>query len=79
MKWHWPLADKQDSLEHGPAPDPRRRADARVAGLLAVSPGTPCLVMERRTRSGSYNVTHVCLTYPGDKHELVADFASATS
>ena len=50
-------------------------ADARAAELLAISPGTPCLVVERRTWSGGVYITHVRLTYPGDKHELVAEFA----
>lgn len=50
-------------------------ADSRVAGLLAIAPGTPCLVVERRTWSGGLYVTRVLLTYPGEKHELVAEFA----
>lgn len=50
-------------------------ADARAAELLAIAPGTPCLVVERRTWSGGIYITHVRLTYPGDKHELVAEFA----
>lgn len=50
-------------------------ADARAAELLAIAPGTPCLVVERRTWSGGLYVTHVRLTYPGEKHELVAEFA----
>ena len=50
-------------------------AEARVAGLLAVPPGAACLVVERRTWSGGAYVTHVRLTYPGEKHELVAEFA----
>ncbi len=50
-------------------------ADARAAGLLAIAPGTPCLVVERRTWSGGLYVTHVRLTYPGEMHELVAEFA----
>ena len=50
-------------------------ADARAAELLAIPLGTPCLVVERRTWSGGLYVTHVRLTYPGEKHELVAEFA----
>jgi len=50
-------------------------ADARVADLLAISPGTACLVVERRTWSGGAYVTHARLTYPGERHELVAEFA----
>lgn len=50
-------------------------ADARAAELLMIAPGTPCLVVERRTWSGGTYITHVRLTYPGDRHELVAEFA----
>jgi len=50
-------------------------ADIRAAELLAIAPGTPCLVVERRTWSGGLYVTHVRLTYPGEMHELVAEFA----
>ncbi|WP_411035322.1 histidine utilization repressor [Shinella sp. BYT-45] len=50
-------------------------ADARAAELLAIAPGTPCLVVERRTWSGGLYITHVRLTYPGEKHELIAEFA----
>lgn len=50
-------------------------ADARIAGLLAIAPGTACLVVERRTWSGGLYVTHARLTYPGERHELVAEFA----
>jgi GntR family histidine utilization transcriptional repressor len=50
-------------------------ADARAASLLQIAPATPCLVIERRTWSGGTHVTHVRLTYPGDRHELIAAFA----
>jgi GntR family histidine utilization transcriptional repressor len=50
-------------------------ADRAIAEALVVTPGTACLVIERRTRSGSTPITHVRLTYPGDRHELVAQFA----
>lgn len=50
-------------------------ADAHVAEKLAIAPGTACLVVERRTWSGGAYVTHVRLTYPGERHELVAEFA----
>ena len=50
-------------------------ADTRAAEHLAIAPGTPCLVVERRTWSGGLYVTHVRLTYPGEMHELVAEFA----
>lgn len=50
-------------------------AESRAAERLSIAPGTPCLVIERRTWSGGLYVTHVRLTYPGEKHELVAEFA----
>lgn len=50
-------------------------ANKLAAQALDISTGTACLVIERRTWSGRAPVTHVRLTYPGDRHELVAQFA----
>ncbi|MBM7328001.1 UTRA domain-containing protein [Agrobacterium sp. S2] len=50
-------------------------ADACTGGFLLVEPGTPYLVIERRTWTTGPCITHVQLTYPGEKHELVAEFA----
>lgn len=50
-------------------------ADPRVAELLRIAPAAACLVIERRTWSGGAYITHVRLTYPGESHELVAEFA----
>lgn len=50
-------------------------ADAEAAKGLDVDIGTACLVVERRTWSGAGPITHVRLTYPGDRHVLVARFA----
>jgi GntR family histidine utilization transcriptional repressor len=49
-------------------------ADRRVAEALAIPTGTACLVIERRTWNGQTYITHVKVTYPGDRHELVAQF-----
>ena len=49
-------------------------ASGEVATSLSIAEATPCLVVERRTWSGSGSVTHVRLTYPGDRHALVAKF-----
>lgn len=49
-------------------------ADRRVAEALAIPNGTACLVVERRTWSGQTYITQVKVTYPGDRHELVAHF-----
>ena len=50
-------------------------ADARQARLLAVSKGTACLAIERRTWRAEAAITYVQLTYPGEAHELVARFS----
>ncbi|MEB2845476.1 histidine utilization repressor [Rhizobiales bacterium RZME27] len=50
-------------------------AGASVAILLDIEKGTACLVIERRTWSPAGPVTSVRLTYPGDRHALVAKFA----
>lgn len=50
-------------------------ASADDAAVLQIGEATACLVVERRTWSGSGPVTHVRLTYPGDRHALVATFA----
>ncbi|NTJ41140.1 histidine utilization repressor [Agrobacterium larrymoorei] len=54
-------------------------ADRRVAGALAIPIGTACLVIERRTWNGQTYITHVTVTYPGERHELVAQFLPTTS
>lgn len=48
------------------------------AVALDIAAGTACLVVERRTWGGSGAVTHVKLTYPGDRHALVATFTPAS-
>ncbi|MBX3484689.1 histidine utilization repressor [Phenylobacterium sp.] len=48
-------------------------ADARVAARLEVDPGAACLCDDRRSWHGGTVVTHVRLTYPGDRR-LVARF-----
>ena len=49
-------------------------AGASTAAALGARPGTPCLVVERRTWRAETPVTHVRLTYPGSAHELIARF-----
>lgn len=57
----------------------RAVAASRQAGqALDIEAGSPCLVIERRTWSGGAPVTSVRLTYPGDRHELVAEFQPST-
>ncbi len=50
-------------------------ADAEVAAALQLAPGAPCLVIERSTWLASLPVTQVRLTYPAERHELVARFS----
>ncbi|MEJ1938748.1 UTRA domain-containing protein, partial [Nostoc sp. NIES-2111] len=52
-------------------------AGGREAELLAVPPGFPCLVIERRTSAGGDPVTAVTLTYRGDRQALTASFTPA--
>ncbi|NLR99302.1 histidine utilization repressor [Rhizobium sp. P38BS-XIX] len=49
-----------------------------AAASLDVPKGTACLVVERRTWSSSGPITHVRLTYPGDRHSLVARFTPSS-
>lgn len=49
-------------------------ADTTTAKRLAIAPGTACLVVRRRTFRAGRTITAVTLTYPGDRHELVARF-----
>ncbi|WP_244497125.1 histidine utilization repressor [Aureimonas sp. D3] len=49
-------------------------ADALTSAALLIPPGTPCLVIDRRTWNSDASVTAVEITYPGEAHELVARF-----
>ncbi|MDH3635237.1 MAG: histidine utilization repressor [Gammaproteobacteria bacterium] len=64
---------KPDEMEH------RVRAaipDQAVRELLALQNGEPCLQLTRRTWSNGQVVTYVRLTYPGDRYELAARYAT---
>jgi GntR family histidine utilization transcriptional repressor len=50
-------------------------ADKKLAEKLAIAAGTACLVVERRTWNALHTITSVTMTYPGDRHELVAQFS----
>ncbi|WP_034883639.1 GntR family transcriptional regulator, histidine utilization repressor (plasmid) [Ensifer sp. WSM1721] len=54
-------------------------ASRQAAQALGIATGAPCLVIERRTWSGGAPVTSVRLTYPGDRHELIAEFAPSAA
>jgi len=49
-------------------------ADAAMASLLAVEPGSPCLVVDRRTWRSGQLVTSVRMWYPGERFALTAKF-----
>ncbi len=64
---------KPDEMEH------RVRAvlpDAASRGLLRMEAGQPCLQLTRRTWKNGLVVTHVTLTWPGDRYELGARYAT---
>ena len=54
-------------------------ADKRTASILQIPEQSACLVIERRTFIAGHPITFVRLTYPGNKHELVAHFEPASS
>jgi GntR family histidine utilization transcriptional repressor len=55
-------------------------ATPEVAARLKVKTGSPCLIVERTTRSmASSPITFVRLSYPGPLHELVATFKALPS
>ncbi|MDR3475536.1 MAG: histidine utilization repressor [Devosia sp.] len=53
-------------------------ATGEDAAALEITEGTACLVVERRTWSDAGPVTRVTLTYPGDRHALVATFTPSS-
>ena len=64
---------KPDEMEH------RVRAvmpDRECRGLLQMSADQPCLQLTRRTWKDNRVVTHVTLTYPGDRYQLGARYAT---
>lgn len=71
-------------LGHVPWSDARHRISA-VAALpsaarrLAIATGTPCLQVERWTWRQGAPVTYVRQLFPGDRYDLVEDFAPANT
>ena len=53
-------------------------ASDEVAGLLKLTAGFPCLVIDRRTWTGRLPITFVRLTFPSDLYELDAHFSPST-
>lgn len=54
-------------------------ADRRAYQLLALAPGEPLLVSERRAWSGPQAVTWVRLSFPGHRSEFVGEFNPLSS
>lgn len=52
-------------------------ADAAMAAALDIDIRDACLVVERRTVNVGQSVTHVILSYPGERHALAARFNPA--
>ncbi len=52
-------------------------ADARTARCLKIARGTACLMVERETWLQDEPITQVTLTYPGERHHLLAHFSPA--
>jgi GntR family histidine utilization transcriptional repressor len=53
-------------------------ADARLSETLVIDLASPCLVVQRRTWSEHGPVTFVRLTYPAEKHAILARFTPAS-
>lgn len=64
---------KPDEMEHRVS---AVMPDASTRDLLGMQTGQPCLQLIRRTWHRQKVVTHVTLTYPGDRHELSARYAT---
>ena len=67
-------------LSHVPWSDARHRISAvaatpPVASRLVLAPGSACLQIERWTWRRGEPVTFVRQTFPGDRYDLVEDFA----
>ena len=54
-------------------------ADRKNAAALGIRSGAACLVIDRRTWHGTDYITRVSVTYPGDRHALVAQFSPSQS
>lgn len=50
--------------------------DSETCRLLAMQAGQPCLQLTRRTWRDGLVLTHVTLTYPGDRYHLGARYAT---
>ena len=64
---------KPDEMEHRVS---AVMPDAAMRELLAMADGQPCLQLIRRTWHQQQVVTYVTLTYPGDRYELGARYAT---
>ena len=51
--------------------------DRQASRALRVADSAPCLELRRRTWKDAVVVTHVCLTYPGDRYDLAARYQTS--
>lgn len=87
-----PDAEHESFTEHSPSSwmvnhvpwssaEHRIRAEAaseESASRLDIAPGSPCLVIDRRTWTGQLPITFVRMTYPADLYELDAHFSPSS-
>lgn len=64
---------KPDEMEHRVS---AIMPDAKTRELLAMEADQPCLQLTRRTWKDDHVVTYVTLTYPGDRYDLGARYAT---
>jgi GntR family histidine utilization transcriptional repressor len=64
---------KPDEMEHRVS---AVMPDSEVCELLAMQTGQPCLQLIRRTWHRQQVVTHVTFSYPGDRYDLGARYAT---
>ena len=50
--------------------------DAQTCAQLLMQAGEPCLQLIRRTWKNDQVITYVTLTYPGDRYDLGARYAT---
>ncbi|MFN8519245.1 MAG: histidine utilization repressor [Chloroflexota bacterium] len=67
MRVRAPISEVEESIEAA-------LADPDQCRWLGIDPHRPCLVVRRRTWSGSLAVTQVTLTHPGDSYRLRLHF-----
>lgn len=70
-------------LDHVPWTEAEHRigaaaADTRAADALNLTPGAPCLILDRRTWRGGTHITRVRQVFPAGHYHLIARFAPSS-